>query len=1471
MLATTFRASTCALVLAVLTCAQPARGNVVMCGGGVPPGVICLTLNVSDTAGGGPLVAGQVYHLSGFINVPVGETLTVEAGAILKFHPGATLEVRGRLVDGGGIYTSLADDSAGGDTNGDGAMSVPAPGDWDGIVFYALADASIVDLASIRYAITGVDLRQADITLSRTTVTQCSRSALDLGGGSYPLVQNCSFAMNEFAVEAVPIEAIPSFSGNTANGNVRGDYMHVPSTTITANLTFGPNNSPSFQPFVFCSVITVPPGLSLNLLPGTVIKFGAGPFPPHFGCGLEGFFVQGTLNADGLTVTSLEDDTVVGDTNKDGGLTTPAPADWGRVEFQAGSSASVLRNTIFRYGGQITSVPFIGTMVSLNADVSFDNVSIQDGPGAGMTLNANAFPTVQNSSFLRNAGVAVERVPLGAVAGFSNNSAADNAGDYLRLLGTGVGVVTGTATILQENSLNGDGLFVVADDIRIDEGGELNLGGGVVFKWTVPDNHSITVDGTLRAGGAAPVVFTSLVDDAVLGDSNKDAGATSPAPGDWTGILFRPGSDASVLDDVMLLYAGQREQTNAALTVSAANPTITDSLVLRSETAALGLGGFSFPTVAGCTFSDNERAVIGVPIAALPGFDGNTATGNTLGNYMLVTNGDVSFGSGAPGPCALTISPPSALAPALVFVLGDDIDVPVGCLLSVLPGTIVKWLGAYELDVDGSVQIGAGGLGSSVAFTSIDDDEIGGDTRNDGFTEGTPGDWGGVNVSADGSVFDDVLVRFAGRFAPSAAFEIVGGSTAQLTGVRVLDSASTALDLNASSLPVVHGCQFDRNVLAVDGVPLRALPGFSANTASDNALGDYLRITNGGVTFDILMQPAQSLNGGPFVVATNVSVLPGVELTLDPGVVFKFEGNRTFDVQGTLLTNSAPGGIVLTTLVDDIAGDTNKDGADTAPGPGAWTGLVFGTDSDASRLAGVRERFAGAFGAPAVRLDSADILVVDCMIERSGGDGLRLSTSSNPRVRRTSFDDGLGIPINFAPITALPGFEDNTASGNEPGDYVRVSSGAFTGPLTVARHNALNSNGVFVMDTSVTVDAGDTLELRQGTVFKWQGALRALTVNGSAIIDGTGLEPVVLTSVADDSVGGDTRKDGAATTPAPGDWDRVAFNPSAVPSSVCHLIVRFAGSGATAVDLDNAQLQVNAIRVDHSGGDGVQADDHDGDATNWVVFQSAGDGVDLRNGAFDLVHATVTGSGGFGVRRAASHIGALRNSISFANPGGDLFGFARGDVFFSDVDPSFDGIDGNISADPRFVDAAGGDLGLQADSPCIDAADRAIAEGVVKDHVEASRILDHDLDGRLGADMGAFELGAYVMTFGGEPRIGTTMSFTVHGAPPGLAIFYLGALGGETFLDPFGFTLFGAPGAGVILGAQPVGDPLFVDVPPGGVGVDVPFGVQALALPGGPPPAPAPGGASVPVVGVRPPVSRDRGSFTNLYRGRVRP
>src|SRR5207237_8666161 len=104
----------------------------------------------------------------------------------------------------------------------------------------------------------------------------------------------------------------------------------------------------------------------------------------------------------------------------------------------------------------------------------------------------------------------------------------------------------------------GDSPYAVTCSTMIQTGAALTLLAGTVVK---SNGGLLDVNGTMDVQGNAlsPVIMTSINDNSVGGST----GSGTPAPGDWLGITYEPGSHGR-LSNVSILYAGGGQTCNVA-------------------------------------------------------------------------------------------------------------------------------------------------------------------------------------------------------------------------------------------------------------------------------------------------------------------------------------------------------------------------------------------------------------------------------------------------------------------------------------------------------------------------------------------------------------------------------------------------------------------------------------------------------------------------------------------------------------------------------------------------------------------------------------------------------------------------------------------------------------------------------------------------------------------------------------------
>ncbi len=571
--------------------------------------------------------AGSPYVVTCDVTVGEGKLLTILPGVVVKFSTwNEDMWVEGTLIAGATAgnpitFTSLKDDTVGGDTNGDGSATSPAPNDWSSLRFTSSSTGSILDHTVVRYGggpyFENVWVNTADITLTNNTIAHSGDHGLTFENALPPSLSGNTIISNTQLAVYAPLSGNTdsiTLSGNTASGNGLNGFGLAGSVSGAANWTWAGGDT---LPFVIYDDVTVDAGGTLTLSPGTVLKFRGW----NEDLVVDGTLVAGATAGSPITFTSLKDDSLGGDTNGDGSATSPAPGDWSSLRFTSSSTGSILDHTVVRYGGG----PNFENVWVNTADITLTNNTIAHSGDHGLTFENALPPSLSGNTIVNNTQLAVYALLTGNADSItlSGNTASGNGLNGFALEGS----VSGAANWAWAG---GDTLpFVIYDDLTVDAGGTLTLAAGTALKfrgW----NEDLVVDGTLIAGATAgnPVTFTSLKDDTVGGDTNGDGSATSPAPGDWTGIQV---AGQAALGGASLRYAGYGG--NAALSVhSGAQVDLAEGLVQDSQNQAIAVSGTGRLLVSGSHIEYNQGSAVEV--------DGDEAWVHVTGS-SLVGNGVV--------------------------------------------------------------------------------------------------------------------------------------------------------------------------------------------------------------------------------------------------------------------------------------------------------------------------------------------------------------------------------------------------------------------------------------------------------------------------------------------------------------------------------------------------------------------------------------------------------------------------------------------------------------------------------------------------------------------------------------------------------------------------------------------------------------------------------------------------------------
>ena len=498
----------------------------------------------------------SVYIITGDIRVYA--VLTIEAGTVVKFKEGTFMDCdEGKIVARGTellpvIFTSLRDDSFGGDSNSDGEGTSPAKGDWDFIAIAGTNNASEFDYCKFFYG--GGYTEYMDYTLSlesaTTSVTNCTFAhnvGLTQGALSAKEAGDVTITGNIFYDNEIPLGINGKFDLDNSNSfhnpedatetnTHNGVFVTGTYEGIKGNRIWGETKVPMVMKDG-SSDLKIESGNSLTIAPGVTVKMGE-EFSIYVNEGV--LIAEGTESAP-IIFTSIHDDSKGGDTDANGSTVSAMPGDWDNIRVNGTNNNTIFKYCQFYYGGGYSEYQDQTLYIQTN-NTTLDHCVIAynkgDSYGAVNLEDASYDTKVTNNIFYGNE----KPMLISGNLDIDHTNVFHNPSDQSETNAK-------NGIFVSDNRIRGninwsvtEVPYVMIIDLIIEDGNFLTLAENVIVKFDT--GIYLRYSGSNISGhDGSGVYFTSYKDDSKGGDTNGDGTSTSATTGDWTGIINATTSD----------------------------------------------------------------------------------------------------------------------------------------------------------------------------------------------------------------------------------------------------------------------------------------------------------------------------------------------------------------------------------------------------------------------------------------------------------------------------------------------------------------------------------------------------------------------------------------------------------------------------------------------------------------------------------------------------------------------------------------------------------------------------------------------------------------------------------------------------------------------------------------------------------------------------------------------------------------
>jgi hypothetical protein len=582
--------------------------------------------------------ADNPHLVNGTITVMSGVTLTIQAGAQVRFAASAGINIDGNLLANGasGQLITFTSNEA-----------THTPGYWRSLQFASAAGGQIT-YADIGYGGGGawsmLEVYSSNLLVENVAIhdnTGTSGAVRLLTGGMTPTFRNVQISNNTgYPIHQSTADMAPTYEGLAFSSNTN-DAIYLNGGTINRNLTYD-GRQLSGSPFIANSTLAINSGYTLTIQPGTTLKLGSSAsLVVYANAGLSAIGEAGQP----IVITAL----------------TPG-SNFAAVHISANATVSLAYCDISRAAG------VQGTLMISSSNVLIDHCNLHDNsPGNGVIylgyIGASGLtPVVQNTTIANNAGYPIYHYSFDIAPTYTNLSISGNG---MQAVFLGSGAYNRNVT-LDNRELSGIP-FVVSGSITVASGNTLTIAPGSELRFPqaggggtglfVQSAASLLAEGT----SAEPITFTAESDSARYSGIFFSAGSTASLA--WCDVSHAANSQGVLAIGSSNVHVNHcvihdNAPSVGAIWLSAAgiSPTIENTLIQRNTGYAVALNNLdAAPSLLNLTFDAN-----GTDAVYLPGGTLNrnaTLDSRQLGGKPYLAGGSIAVAA----PNTLTISPGTTL------------------------------------------------------------------------------------------------------------------------------------------------------------------------------------------------------------------------------------------------------------------------------------------------------------------------------------------------------------------------------------------------------------------------------------------------------------------------------------------------------------------------------------------------------------------------------------------------------------------------------------------------------------------------------------------------------------------------------------------------------------------------------------------------------------------------------------------